>query len=1472
MWIPLTVAVGGDSRDLHMQATPESRVSDLEDAVARHVGLRGAVRLATARGMLDSSSDLIAAGIRPGVVVQVVGEDAPTGRPRATARRQLRVTGGIDAGSIIPLPQEGTLSIGRGPECDIRLSGTAVSRRHAELLCGPSGVRLSDVGSANGTAVDGQKIVGPVDLAPGLRVQIGDHRLVLHDAALNSHPAARLVDLRDGTLRLDRQPRFPEPAVTTVLSAPKPFDGSARTPMAIGAMAVTGLLGGFAAYLVYDNAAFLLLSGISIAGGALGGLYTRVKHGRGLRRAQRDHAAAVVAHQAEVLTTAQQERSRRLREASDPAEVVSVAATPAAPLWQRQLADPDFLRVRIGLADLPSDLTIHQPDGSRVHHPLSDVPLTVDLAAVGTVGITGSRAAARALARWLVTQAVVQSGPSDLRVAVLSRPGDPDAAAGWDWTRWLPHLRVGSAALADVGADEASLTVLVDRIADLVAQRAMSGARPGGSTDPRPHRPQWLVVVDDLSSHDSVKLSEIVSKGPDLGVAVIAVGQLPSRCPVEVSFADDALAIVRRAGQAELHGVLVDQISPAVATRVARDLAPLHDPQLATGASGLPTRVSLIDQLTPAALEPAALERNWQRTPRQTRVVVGQTAAGPLHVDLLSNGPHALVAGATGSGKSAMLQTIVASLAIANRPDELGFILVDFKGGAAFAPFDGLPHILGSISNLDGHAVMRALDSLRGDLQRRQRYLAAAGAASLTRYHELADRGDLPAGSPTRLPRMFVVIDEFAMLKEGVASEVLDGLVNIATVGRSLGVHLVIGTQAPRGVIPPQMRPNVNLKVAFRLDADHSQDVIGVGDAQHLAGSGRGYLRRGDDGDLVPFQAAFVGGATRRRPGAGVSLLEVPFVRLGHPPSEVGTASVADIEVIVRAVQEAAKSGGVRPVPPPWLPDLPTLVPLAQLPDTSEPTDDLILCYGQEDQPELRAQPAASWNISTGTHLLAAGRPRSGRSTLLRTLAASAARYGTHRISLYVMDCGGTLGDLASLPHCGAVVTQHEIERGARLLDQLDRLVTDQGRSPAGTPVGRRVLLLIDDWETWAQTYGEVDNGALLGRLVNLFRRGPAAGVHIAVTGGSSLLTSTQTRAFAESAQDRLALPFEPDDYRWLGMPATAIPSEAGPGRAVYLNAPYRAVQVAVVGVDAHPAAQAASLRALAATATAVPGHTPWRVDPLPHSISVAEARRLPRTTAASERWLPLGVGGDHLALLGVDIEAEGPAVYVTGERRSGRSNALLAMGIDLVERGIPVVAITPNRASPLRALKDVAVVLSPQPPTRRMIQLALAAVEPPYVVLVDDAEQLARTEAEAPLREVLVHGQEPWSAIVVAAAIDDLAHPAPGTLLGEVGRSGAGMVLAPRTARPQLFGSILRIPPAYVGSTAPGRAVVVSRSGTAPVQVPLADAADVTGLRRIAPGLGQLLEQANAIAGEAPATVERLRDIIGQVRASTVS
>ena len=603
---------------------------------------------------------------------------------------------------------------------------------------------------------------------------------------------------------------------------------------------------------------FLLLGLGGVAGSLVPQLINRRTAAGHARRAKRESRDAAATGQARLGAAIAAEEQARRQALPDPASAGRIAAGPGTRLWERTPQDQDFLRLRAGTGDLlASTVSLRGgssggPDGPAGDPApaVRDVPVAVPLADLGVLGIAGPPAASRPALAWAMSQLAVLHGPSDLRLVLLT-----EEPAAWRWARWLPHLRPlgGATDWLSVGTEPATWTKRITELRDLVARRHATAADPrrgpgvhggyGGRERPLP----VVVLVIDGSARirDVPGIHEVLSHGPAAGVFVICrdddwrdlPGVCRGRLDTDPAGGGTGVYRERETGRA-IDVARLDLIGEQWADETARALAPIRDrsDERETGTSGT---VRLLDLWGVRRPDPAAVAELWRRGGRTTSVPLGRTPdRTPFTLDIAVDGPHMLVAGTTGAGKSEFLQTLVSSLALGNAPEALVFVLIDYKGGAAFASAARLPHVTGFLTNLDEHLGNRALVALRAESRYRQRMLADAGCPDIGSYHAAGE----PRGP---LPRLVLVVDEFAVLAERMP-DFLNELTDVTRQGRSMGIHLVLATQRPAGVVSEDIRSNMALRVCLRVeDPQDSTAVIEIPDAAAIDRGlrGRGYAR-----------------------------------------------------------------------------------------------------------------------------------------------------------------------------------------------------------------------------------------------------------------------------------------------------------------------------------------------------------------------------------------------------------------------------------------------------------------------------------------------------------------------------------------------------------------------------------------------------------------------------------------------------
>jgi S-DNA-T family DNA segregation ATPase FtsK/SpoIIIE len=1029
---------------------------------------------------VDPRLPLAGSPIREGCVVSV-GDASGCLPPEPAGIVEIRVAGGPVAGAVHRLSL-GHATIGRGRLAHITVAdpalphdmfGVDVDARGRVRLTVPPGVTA---------LLDRKEITGTVIWPPGAQLAVGASLL---DLAPYEPPDAALQPSEDGAgFDFNRPPRLLPPPRQTRFRLPAPPGKPERRPLPLLVALVPAAMG-IGMWALTRSVVMLLFV-------ALTPVMMLGQHVSDRRQGGRSHArrsAEYAQHKERIEQDARDaldaERAWLRTGCPDPATVLTIASGPRRRLWERRRSDPDYLLLRVGTADLPSAVVLEDPtrDEHRreVAWEIPDAPVTVPLAERGVLGVAGPSGIPRAIVRWLVGQAVTLHSPSDLRLCVLT---DGSAEDEWDWVRWLPHARPAEGQNANVliGNDAETVAARVAELAALVAARQQ--ASHGAVGEIRFAQADTLVVLDGSRRLRSMPgVIPLLREGPRVGVRALCLDTeerlLPAECQAVVVARADGLR-VQQMSAPTVGGVRPEQVSAGWAARLARGVAPIRDVSHDEDTAGLPESSRLLDVLgleplglEPLGLEPLGLEplglagiaARWMGGGQTSFAIVGESIDGPFGFDLRRDGPHGLVAGTTGSGKSELLQTIVASLAVANRPDAMTFVLVDYKGGSAFKDCVRLPHTVGMVTDLDAHLVERALTSLTAELTRRERILADAGAKDIDDY-----LAGVRQGEPVPLPRLVLVIDEFAAMVADLP-EFVAGLVNIAQRGRSLGLHLILATQRPSGVVSADIRANTNLRIALRVtDPAESTDVIDAPDAARISPHlpGRAYVRLGA-ASLVPFQTARVGG--RRQAGTVGPAAEQPWLarldwaqlgrpQLTRPPGRSAEEEITDLTVLVEAIGQASERLGIPAPHRPWLDPLPPAVLLADLPGQGlpgqgqpgqgqpvagqqEPWDAAAglppVPYALDDLPGQQAQRVCAIEFPTFGHLLAAGAPRSGRSQLLRTIAGSIARHASCAdVHLYGIDCGnGALLPLTHLPHCGAVVTRTQPERATRLVNRL---------------------------------------------------------------------------------------------------------------------------------------------------------------------------------------------------------------------------------------------------------------------------------------------------------------------------------------------------------------------------------------------------------------------------------------------------
>ena len=1457
-----------DRRDLVVTVEdPDATIADLAQALdpGRPVGpLLVDGRLVAAATPLDRAA--IAEGSC--ITRTATGDDRGSvrGRGRGTdGVATLTVTTGFDAGRRFEL-SAGSYLLGRladhsldavtsadsggakdSPALDLAVADPTISAHHARIEVDQRGtLAVVDLGSRNGTWLDDRFAAEPTPVAPGATIRCGAATLLVEAAPAPKDTVGPLTPVRHGGTRPLHRPHRPDPPpARPPVVAPEPLE----PPRAITPVGVLGVV----ASLAFGAVMVLVLGSWAYAMFALLGPVVMIANsldGRRRRRHERRHGARrrrqqLAAFAEELDQRSQAELIDRDQRFAGFHRATSVAAGPLPTCWERRTEHHDAFQVRIGTGPGPWAPPVTE-DG---HGQADDVAATIDghcvlqgvavglrLAPGQPVALVGPVEATRAMARAVLGQAVTAHGPADLRVAVFTGARSTPA---WDWCAWLPHTRSPSAGSLLAASDDSASRLAAALVDD-------PSAPPTGG-DPGSAATATIVLIDDPSAlgarRSPARTALRAAPDPALGliplVLVSDTGAVPAACATVLHVGADASLtgpdhVV--AGTATMAGAALD-----VTTELARSLARLEDPEVDDVGRGLPDAVTLPALLGPDRVTAPGLAARWRAAGADPPpcATLGATAEGRLTVDLAADGPHVLVTGTTGAGKSELLRTLVAGLAAGSSPDHLAFVLIDFKGGSAFDACARLPHTAGVVTDLDADLAARALRCLEAELRYRERRLRQESADDLTGFRRLISEGDREP-----MPRLVVVIDEFATLANELP-DFVDALVGIAQRGRSLGVHLVLATQRAAGSVSEHIKANTALRIALRVQsAEDSNDVIGTPDAAALprARPGRALLRFGP-GDLVAAQTALSTGRTPGLGGAGVAAVRVEPLGIetlsgADAPAarDESTDPRTDLEVMVDAMVEAWSTAGGRPPRPPWPEPLPANVawPIATDDDAGSAgpagsagsPGPVVLTLGLADEPDRQQQVPYGWRPDDGP-LLLVGLPGSGTTTAAATAMLEAARrWSPEEAHLHVIGIGGgELRSLAGLVHTGAVVGADDAERQRRLIAELsDELARRRTQSHAGWRDGPRRFLVVDGMAGFAERWDALDPSGTWDRLLELVGRGAEVGIHVVLTAEGP--GAAPHRLLAMCCQRLVFRLGDRADHAAFAISAADVPT-LGPGRAIDPEGP------TLVQVARPPHGLGGAVAALASRVTTPnPRRLARPVGVLPTNIGLDQLAAAAAEHMTEDDVVQDGAsqGGEVALLVGVSDVGLVPArlrlppgghALVAGPPRSGRSTALATLAASAAAGGLRVVAVSTHDGWP-----PGVVALRPSDPTLG----ELVDAPGPVVVLIDDADLIA--EDHLVLARV-VSARRPDRHVVAAGRSDRLRNGY-GHWTRELRADRAGLLLVPD---PDIDGELTgaRLPRTAPVPLKPGRGWLSGGDPEGFLQVALVDrpaGARTVGLR----------------------------------------
>ena len=807
----------------------------------------------------------------------------------------------------------------------------------------------------------------------------------------------------------------------------------------------------------------------------------------------------------------------------------------------------DFLAYRLGLGKVPTsyELKYGQEERSgkkdaleeegyalfQAHQKIDNLPIVASLNR-GPVGYVGPRPIVLEQLQLLVSQLAVFHSYHDLTIIPIIPEEEKES---WDWMRWLPHATLQDMNVRSFVYNQRTRDQVLNSLNQILKLRKAQKEEEKAN-DTKIFHPHYVVLITDETLILDHVIMEFFREDPtELGCSIIYVADVLS------SLSENIQTVIsikdRNQGQLLLQeGVLreldfqLDHFPEGYDKEViSRGLAPLkHIQQL---KSSIPDSVTFLEMYQAETFNDLKVLSRWEsHAPYQSLAVPiglrGKDDLVYLNLHEKAHGPHGLIAGTTGSGKSETIQSYILSLAVNFHPHDVAFLLIDYKGGGMANLFKDLPHLLGTITNLDGAQSMRALASINAEIHRRERLFGQYGVNHINQYQKKFKLGE--ATEP--LPHLFLISDEFAELKVN-QPDFIKELVSIARVGRSLGVHLILATQKPSGVVDDQIWSNSRFKLALKVaDRGDSMEMLRTADAAEITQTGRAYLQVGNNEVYELFQTAWSGADYQpEKDQLGIEDHTIYLINelgqyevLNQDLSGLDMAEEikevpTELDVIVQEINHLHQQEGIAAVAQPWLPplkeritldELDKVVPIEAWQKRTAPS----VLIGVADIPQAQKQEAVAIDLSKDGNILLYGSPGTGKTTFLQTAAMDLARkQSPENLTMYLLDFGTNgLAPLTQLLHVADSLLLDQTEKIQKFiriinreLDRRKKLLSEHGvgtialyREVTGKQEPTMVILM-DSYESMKDEPYETD---LFKLFMRISREGLSIGVHLIIT------------------------------------------------------------------------------------------------------------------------------------------------------------------------------------------------------------------------------------------------------------------------------------------------------------------------------------------------------------------------------------
>lgn len=1235
------------------------------------------------------------------------------------------------------------VKIGSGEGSVIRYSNKFCSPSHAEIVQEGGSAKVRDLGSVNGTFVNGRTLSGDWTLHYGDVIYIIGLKIVyLGNVLAVNNPGGDcgVDDLKLKPIHISpsedeeeheyqeeeiyflRTPRKLEALDTETFTVEKcpPKNQQKKQPIifTIGP-AFTMMIPMIAGTMMMSGEGAGALGGLIMSLGAavIGGMWAVLNIRYQNKEEAETEAGRVASYSTYIAKTAGRirdkiEYNRGVLDRMLPSggEAVAFAVNASPRLWEKGNIHEDFLAVRLGRGDIPSPNRIAVPKEQLMaeHDPLNDkveeiqaamavlknVPVDLSLYDNRMVGVV-SRDRERVLniSRVLTAQIAGLHPYTDVRLCYVYPIRETD---NWNYTHFLPHVWSPDGKLRLLASDKKTVGdvmyclsgIIRDRLERETAQKEDEKARV---------LPHYVVIVADWSLVEDEPIAKyLMNPTPDLGLTVVyltdSIDKLPSGCTAIVQDDKENCGFYSTSGAfPQREDVVYDAVSSGDIQRFARGLSNYRIRELGV-STAIPDILTFLDMYKTSRVEDLDMLHKWleNRTYESMKSMVGfKSGNQPLFLDIHEkyHGPHGLVAGTTGSGKSETLQSYILSLVVSYHPHEVAFILIDYKGGGMAQSFVGLPHLSGVITNLGGNATNRALLSINAEIKSRQRIFNEYKVKHIDAYIELYRSG--AAAEP--MPHLLIIADEFAELKKE-QPEFVRALVSAARVGRSLGVNLILATQKPSGVVDDEIWSNTRFRLCLRVaDKQDSNEMLKRPDAAFITGTGRGYFQVGNDEIFEEFQSGWSGAEYEPDipftddKNAKVELInligknDVPKQKKKKKSDNI--AKVTQLDAVVKYAAKIAEENSITANKQIWMPPLPAKLYLEELAAMEKPAGFSVqLPIGLADNPEGQNQYPVAVDFLRDGHLLICGAGGSGKTTLLQTMIYSGAeRYTAKEVNFYIADFSSrTMAVFGSLPHVGGVLFEGEDEKIAEVFDLLSKTLAQRKSEFSRQGIGSfkeyvtqkddcpAIILIIDNYVAFIESYDQYED-----TLAQLSREAASYGIYLVLTmNNSGELRSRIRQNFTSGIGLQMPDRFEYEAV--IGDRTEIVPEGRTAGRGL-LKAPQPVeFQAALCVREDDGLSQAQTLRRRFSAMQADRADGVRKIGDKLDSLSLETLLQREDVKALTDNLIAIGLEAEEGGLVTVNLDDEF-CYAVSGLKGSGKTNLLAAAAIQAGQKGARV-------------------------------------------------------------------------------------------------------------------------------------------------------------------------------------------------------